>query len=167
MEHPVVREYDVPRMLRQSLARPGALADSRVFLGSSSRKRTLSLVGNVDGRDLHRCTSKGFCSTFRDVCFHVTTPALSVCLFTLAMVLTMNARRFQRTHPLRGMEDCSLNKLKDVDVGVIDFARAAVVGSDRSSRDGSSSEGESSDVCCVGENAIVLVLTVVDEMCFF
>ena len=33
VEHPVVREYDVPRMLRQSLARPGALADSRVFFG--------------------------------------------------------------------------------------------------------------------------------------
>ena len=33
----------------------------------------------------------------------------------------------------------------------------AVVGSDRCSRDGSSSEGESSDVCCVGENAIVFL----------
>ena len=82
------------------------------------------------------------------------------------MFLTMNARRFQRTHPLREMGDYSLNTSKDIDMGVIDLAhtcgsepvvdglRTAVVGSDRTSRvlDASSGrEDESSNVCCVGE----------------
>ena len=38
------------------------------------------------------------------------------------MVLTMNALRFQRTHPLRGMGDYSLNTSKDIDMGVVGFA---------------------------------------------
>ena len=33
------------------------------------------------------------------------------------MVLTMNARRFQRTHPLSGMGS-SLNVLNNIDMGV-------------------------------------------------
>ena len=37
------------------------------------------------------------------------------------MVLTMNARRFQRTHPLSGMGS-SLNASKDNGVGVTDLA---------------------------------------------
>ena len=90
----------------------------------------------------------------------------------LAMVLTMNARRFQRTQPFRGMVDYPLNASKDIDMGVIDFAptcgsepvvdgvRIAVVGSDRSCHvldAGSGREDESSDVCCVGENTTVFL----------
>ena len=66
--------------------------------------------------------------------------------FALSMVHTMNARRFQRTHPLSGMGECSLNASKEIGMGIIDFAlacgskpvaddlRFAVVGSDRTRR---------------------------------
>ena len=66
--------------------------------------------------------------------------------FALAMILTMNARRFQRTHLFRGMRDCSLNASKDFGLGVTDLAVAygsepmvdavctAVVGSARTGR---------------------------------
>ena len=95
-----------------------ALADFCV-LGSPCRKRTLFLVGNVDSRDLHRIARKcagtgGRCSVtgqkdvhpkasasrskFSSSSDHARPPRLS---FALAMVLTMNARRFQGTHPLR------------------------------------------------------------------
>ena len=70
-------------------------------------------------------------------------------------MLTMNARRFQRIHPLRGMGDCVLNASKGFDMGVIDLA---VVGSDRTSRvldAGSGREDDSSDVCCSDENTTV------------
>ena len=62
------------------------------------------------------------------------------------MILTMNARRFQRTHPLRGLGDYSLNASTDIGMGVIDLALTcgsepevdavftAVVFSDRTSR---------------------------------
>ena len=116
------------------------------------------------------CSSKGFRMTLR-VYFHVTTPRPPRLSFTLAMIFTVNARRFQRTHPSRGMGDCSLNASKDIDMGiiylslivnkpVIDAVKTAVVGSDRTSREldaGSMREDESSDVCCVGENTIVLL----------
>ena len=42
-------------------------------------------------------------------------------LYLSRLTLTMNARRFQRTHPLSGMGS-SLNASKDVGVGVTDFA---------------------------------------------
>ena len=84
------------------------------------KKRTLFLVGNVDGRDLHRvarrCGTGRRCSVsgqqhghpkiyaFRsELCSsrdHTRPPKLSL---ALAMVLTMNAQRFQRTHLFRGM----------------------------------------------------------------
>ena len=38
--------------------------------------------------------------------------------FALATILTMNARRFQRTHPWRGMGDWTLNASKDIGMGV-------------------------------------------------
>ena len=43
--------------------------------------------------------------------------------FTLAMILTMDARRFQRTHLLSGMGS-SLNASKDIGMGVVDLALA-------------------------------------------
>ena len=78
----------------------------------------------------------------------------------------MNERRFQRTHPLRGMGDCSLNESKDFGMGVTDLSLAcgsepemdavwtAVVGSARTGPAldaGSDREDRSSDVCYVGD----------------
>ena len=40
------------------------------------------------------------------------------------MVLTMNARRFQRPHLLRGMGDYSLNASKDIGMAVTDLSLA-------------------------------------------
>ena len=138
LEHPFDSWFwGVPRI--QTLAAPRtawALADFCIF-GSPCRKRTRFLVGNVDSRDLHRiarkCAGTGgrcsvtgqehvhpkasasrseFCS--RD---HTRPPRLS---FTLAMVLTVNARRFQRTHPLSGMGS-PLNASKDIGMGRVDL----------------------------------------------
>ena len=82
------------------------------------------------------------------------------------MALTVNARRFQRTHPLRGTGDYSFNASKDIGVGVTDLALtsgsepevdavySAVVGSARTGRvlDASSArEDRSFDVCYVGD----------------
>ena len=94
---------------------------------------------------------------------HVTTrpPRLS---FAFAMILTMNARRFQRTHPLSGMGS-SLNASKGVRMGVtglapictsepvLDAGCTAVIGSARTRAldAGSAREGRSSDVCFVGD----------------
>ena len=78
----------------------------------------------------------------------------------------MNARRFQRTHPLRGMGDYSLNASKDIGMGVTHFALTcgsepvvdavcfAVVGCARTGRvfdAGSDREDRSSDGCYVGD----------------
>ena len=41
--------------------------------------------------------------------------------FAFAMILTMNARRFQRTHPLSGTGS-ALNASKDIGMGVSDIA---------------------------------------------
>ena len=49
---------------------------------------------------------------------HSRPPRLS---FALAVVLTMNARRFQSQHPLSGMGS-SLNASKDIGLGVTDLA---------------------------------------------
>ena len=59
--------------------------------------------------------SRSECYSSRD---HTRLPRLSV---ALTVVLTMNARRFQRTHLLSGMGS-SLNASKDVGVGVTDLA---------------------------------------------
>ena len=83
--------------------------------------------------------------------------------FALAMVLTMNARRFQRTHPPSGMGS-SLNASRDVAIGVIDLTPtselvidagyAAVVGSAFSCvlDAGSDREDRFFDVCYVGDS---------------
>ena len=187
----MIRVCGTCRNSKRLVARPRtawARADFCIF-GSSCRKRTLFLVGNVDSRDAHRIARKcagtgGRCSVtgqkrvhakasasrskFSFSLDHARPPLLSL---ALAMVLTMNARRFQRTHLLSGT--CSsLNASKDIGMGVVDFAptcgsepmvdgvRTAVVGSDRTSRvlDASSGrEDESSDKCCVGENTIVFL----------
>ena len=91
------------------------------------RKRTLFLVGNVDNRDWHRIGGKcvgtsGRCDVSRQKHVHPKTSASRsefcssrdhTTLSVLAMILTMNARRFQRTHSLSGMGS-SLNALKDM-----------------------------------------------------
>ena len=55
------------------------------------------------------------------VAIHVTTPALFVCLSRLPL----NARRFQRKHPLNGMGS-SLNVSKGIGMGVTDPVNDAV-----------------------------------------
>ena len=70
-----------------------------------------------------------------------------------AMVLTMNARRFQRTRPM-GVIDLAPTCGSEA---MVDGVRTAVVGSDRTSRvldAGSQREDESFDVCCAGLNTI-------------
>ena len=105
--------------------------------GSPCRKRTLFLVGNVDSRDWHRLVRKcagtgGHCcvigekhvhpraSTSRSECCssrdHTPPPRLSL---AFAMVRTMNARRFQRTHLLRGT-GTSISQTKDFWMGIVD-----------------------------------------------
>ena len=96
------------------------------------------LSGNVDSRDLHRiarnCSGTAgrysvsgqnmfiqrlpasrpeFCSSRE----HTSPLRLS---FALVVILTVNARRFQRKHPLSGMGS-ALNASKDNGVGVIDL----------------------------------------------
>ena len=92
------------------------------LLGSPCRRRTLFLVGNeirtvllarvLEQEDVAACldkhvhpkasASRSECHPSRD---HTRLPRL---FSALAMVLTMNARRFLRTHPLHKMGDCSL-----------------------------------------------------------
>ena len=92
---------------------------------------------------------------------HTRPPRLS---FALAMVLTINSQRFQRTHPFRGMGDSSLNAPKDVAMGLTCLAPivnqiqwlaqdSAVDGSACSCvlETGSAREDRSSDVCNVGD----------------
>ena len=43
------------------------------------------------------------------------------------MALTMNERRFQRTHPFRGKGDCSLNASKDTAVGFTGLAPVVIL----------------------------------------
>ena len=78
------------RLLRHSLARPGPWRMFACF-GSPCRKRTLFLVGNVDGTDAHRVARK-FVETGRlqrlphhaqSFILHVTTPTVPVCLSRL------------------------------------------------------------------------------------
>ena len=95
----------------------GYMADYFSFLVQTKyRKGTLFLVGNVDGRDFHRvarrCGTGRRCSVsgqqhghpkisalrseHRSSRDHTRAPKMSL---ALAMVITMNTRRFQRTHP--------------------------------------------------------------------
>ena len=157
------------------------LAELCVF-GSPCRKRTLFLVWNVDNRDsrglARRCVGTGGrCSVRTKTCLpnacisrsethssrdHTHPTRLSL---EHAMILTMDARRLQRTHPLCGMGS-SLNTSKNVGMGVTDFALTcgsepvvdavctAAVGSTRTGRvldAGSDREDRSSDVCYVGD----------------
>ena len=101
--------------------------------------------------------SRSECYSSRD---HTHPPRSS---FALAMIVTMHARRLQRTHPLSGAGS-SLNASKDMTLGsycpcaccesepVIDVMYIAVVGSARTGRvldAGSNREDRSSDVCNV------------------
>ena len=111
--------WDVPKISALA-ARPSGFF---CIFGFPYRKRTLFLVGTVDNRDLH-CTARkcagrgGRCSVTGENMFthrlphhaqslphHVTTPAL--------LLLTMNARRFQRTHPFRGIGEHSISASRD------------------------------------------------------
>ena len=65
------------------------------------------------------CSSKGFRITLREIFSrdHTRPPRLSI---ALPMILTMDARLFQRTHPLSGMGS-SLNASNDIGMGVTDL----------------------------------------------
>ena len=96
------------------------------------------LIGNVDNRDSHCVASvlewSGLCGVsklqhvhpnasaqradFCCSCHHTSPSRLS---FALATILTMNARRSQRTQPLSGVGS-SLNASEDLRVEGIDFA---------------------------------------------
>ena len=95
-----------------------ALADFCIF-GSPCTKRTLFLVGTCAGT-LGRCSESGQQQFIQRLpphaqSDHTSPPRLSL---GLAMVLTMNARRFQRTHPLSGMGS-SLNSSKDIAMEIL------------------------------------------------
>ena len=152
--------------------------------GSPFRKRTLFLVEDVDSQDVHRIAPKcvwtsqvsgqkhvhpkasASRSEFDSSRDHTRPLRLS---FALAMILTMNTRRLQRTHPWSGMGS-SLEASKDIGNGVTDFALTcgsetvvdavctAVVGSARTGRvhvAGSDRKDRSSDVCYVGDTAVM------------
>ena len=103
--------WDVPK-IQALAAQPRtflALSDF-CFVGSPSRERTLLLVGHADNKDVHRiarrCASVSGqkhvhpkASASRPLTHsshdHTRFHRLS---FALAMILSMNARRFQRTH---------------------------------------------------------------------
>ena len=153
------------RLLRRSLARPGPWQILVVVLDLNAESERCFWSGNADSRDLHRiclqlCRDrcdvsvlsgqkpvhpKGFRTHAQSVSSsreHTRPHRMS---FALAMILTMNERRIQRTHPSSGMGS-SLNASKDIGIGVTDFALtcesepemdavcAAVVGSDRTGR---------------------------------
>ena len=163
------------RPLRRSLARPG-IGFFLKILGSPCRKRTLFLVGK---RGQHRfapyCLQ--MCSVSGQKHVHPKASAsrseyyssrhhtrFSVCL-SLAMILTMNAPRFQRTHLLSGVGS-SPNASKDTGMGitditpisapVIDGGYTAVVGSvcPFVFEAGSGCKDRSSDVCSVGDTRL-------------
>ena len=81
------------------------------WLGTWTAESCTVLLASWDRRSLQL--------DWRETCSsHTRQPSLS---FTLAMIPDMNARRFQRTHPLSGMGS-SLNASKDVGVEVTDLA---------------------------------------------
>ena len=175
--------WDVSKIQTRA-AHPRAAWPWQIFgvFGSPCRKRTLFQVGSVDRRFAPCCAEvcwdrgtlqcdwtkhahpkasapRSKVSSSRD---HARPLRLS---FAHAMVLTMSARRFQRTHPLGGMGS-SLNASKDFDVEVSDLALTCgsepvmdtvctgVVGSARTGREldaGSAREDRSSDVCYAGD----------------
>ena len=110
-----------------------------LLFGVPCRKRTLFLVGNVDGRDLHhiarkcagagrRCNVSGenivypkASASRSEVYSSRDNTRLAPFISALAMILTMNERRFQRSHPLKGMGS-SLNASKAIGMGVTDLA---------------------------------------------
>ena len=177
--------WDVPKKIQTPAAQPRtgwALADFCI-LGSPCRKRTFLLVGNADSRDSHRIAricagTDGRCSVSGRKKFtlqsslsrsdrfssrdNTRAPKMS---FALAMTLTMNARRFQRTHTLTGMRS-SLSTSKDTGMGniyiahicasesMMDAVRVTVVGSACAGLEldaGSGHNGRSSNVCSVGD----------------
>ena len=100
--------WDVPK-IQTLAAQPRlawALADVCTF-ASPCRKRTLFLVGKVDNRDLHHFARK---------CAGTSGPHLS---FALAMVLTKNSRRFQRTRLFLGTAGCLISASGCFGVGVV------------------------------------------------
>ena len=93
-------------LLRYSLARSGP---SRIFAILDRRDESESVRKRVHPKASHHAQS---------VILRVTTP-VSLLSFALAMILTMNARRHQRTHPLSGMGS-PLKASKDIGMGVND-----------------------------------------------
>ena len=127
--------WDVPK-IKALAARP------RMAWAPVEFSRTLFLVGKVDSRVWHRTARKcggtsGRCSVSGQKHVHPNASASrSECCssrdhtrplrlsFALAVVLTVEARRFQRTHPLSGMGS-SLNASKDTGMGL--FTRCSPV----------------------------------------
>ena len=130
--------YRKSRPLRRRFARP---LPWRIieFLVQVEESERCFWLGTWTGRDVHRIARKcartsGRCnvlgqkyvhpqpSASRPECYssrdHTRPLRLS---FPLATILTMNARRFQRTHHLSGMGS-SLNATKDIGTGVSGFA---------------------------------------------
>ena len=117
---------DVPK-IQTLAAQPHmawALADFCCPLDLPCRKRTLFPISNVDSKDLASYNTK-VCWDRGTLQFdvhpnsldHARPPRLS---FAIAMVLTMKARRLQRTHLFRAVGDSSLDASKDIDMGVDD-----------------------------------------------
>ena len=125
------------RLLRPSLARPAPWL-ILVFL-DPCRKRTLFPVGNVDNRIctvlLANVLAQVDVAVYQDknmftlklpphaqsVILHVTSPP-SPFIFRACMILTMNARLCQKTHPLGGMGS-SLNASNDICRELLTLAR--------------------------------------------
>ena len=156
--------YRKSRLLRRRLLRPGPW-HLCVFTISSWKRRQQGFAPCCTNVRWDRWTlqcdwtkkvhpkasaSRSECCSSRD---HTRPLRLS---FALAMILTMNARRFQRTHPLSGMGS-SLSASIALTCGpepVIGAVCIAVVGSARTGRildAGSDREDRSSDACYVGD----------------
>ena len=114
------------RLLRESFARPGlggfVLLDHRTESERCFWFETWTIA--------RKCAWTGCCSVSGQKQVHpkastsrskFRSSALLVCLSRFVIVLTMNARRFQRTHPLSGMGS-SLDASKDIGLGGTDLA---------------------------------------------
>ena len=139
LEHPIDSWlWSVPKIqtLGAQLRMAWTLTDVRIsmqranFCFKFGDKRCLRRIARMRAAKRGRCITTGHTHAFmskasasrshfsssRD---HTRPPRLS---FALVMVLTMTARRFQRTHPLRGMGNYSVNASKDVGMRVVDLA---------------------------------------------
>ena len=122
--------YRISRHLRHNLELPGPRRIIEFLVYRSENERYFWLVmwtagictvlnASVLGQVVAVQSLPASRSKFSSSRDHTRPPRLSI---ALAMTLTMNARRFQRTHPLRGLGDNSLSASKDTGKGVADLA---------------------------------------------